>query len=1035
MQAAIVGFAIRFRGIVIALACLLAGYGLYALSLARYDVFPEFAPPQVAVQTEAAGLTPEQVELLVTRPIEHALNGVPGVRRMRSSSIQGLSIVTVYFDPASDIYRDRQVVAERLAGAASGLPRGVAPPGLTPLTSSTATVLVAGLTSGSRSLMDLRTAATWTIRPRLLAVPGVANVTVFGGDERSIQVQVRPDALIRYGIALGDVVAAARRAAGVRGAGFIDTPNQRIALHTEAPVTAADVGATVLRGGRAARITLADVARVVVAPVPPVGAASVNGRPGVVFNVTQQYGRNTVEVTRAVEAALRGLEPDLRAEHIVLHPALFRPASFIAAATGNVRDSLLAGGLLVVLVVLLFLADLRAAAVSCAAIPLSLLAAVVVLERLGATLNTMTLGGLAISVGVVVDDAVIGVENILRRLRENAQRGSARPLSGVLLDACLEVRSAIVYATFAVMLVVVPVMALSGIAGRLLGPLALAYLLAVLASLGVALTVTPALAMALLAARPQPAADPPLARWTRGRYERLLAGLARHPGPLAAAALVLTIAGCAALPFFGAAFLPDLREGHFIVHMTALPGTSLEASLRIGERVSAALRRLPAVRAVAQRVGRAELSEDTDGPQYSEFEVDLKPGLSGAETEAVQGEIRRALGGFVGVDFSVNTFLTERIEETLSGYTAPVVANLYGEDLDLLDAKAREIARVLSGLRGAAGVRVQSPGGMPQLDIRLRPADLRRWGFAPVPVLDGLRTAYQGEKVGQIYDGERVFDVLTLLDPALRGDVAAIGELPLRSPGGAYVRLRQLADIAQSPGRYRIRHEGARRVQTVTVDVEGIDPGSFVRAARAAIAARISLPAGGYLEFSGAARAQARSERDLLVNSLVAGVGIVLLLSFVTGHWRNLALILVNLPFALVGGALAVLAAGGVLSLGALVGFVALFGVSLRNSILMIAHYERLVRVEGRTWDLATSIRGAGDRLTPILMTSIVTALGVLPLALGMNAPGREIEGPMALVILGGLVTSMALNLLVLPALALRFGRFEGGAGSPAAGA
>jgi len=1029
MQAAIIAWAIRYRGIVIALAALLAAYGAWSLGGAKYDVFPEFAPPQVGIQTEAPGLAPEQVEILVTRPLENAVNGVPGVKTLRSTSIQGLSVITVFFDSASDLYRDRQVVAERLAGAAGELPQGVKAPEMTPLTSSTSTVLVIGLSSAKRSLMDLRDAAQWTVRPRVLAVPGVAKVAVFGGDERSIQVQVHPDALVRYGLGLNDVLAAARRATGVRGAGFVDTGNQRILLETRGQsLTAAEVGRTVLASRDGASIALASVADVLEAAEPPIGGATVDGEPGVVMDISAQYGTNTEELTRAVEAALGELAPTLAAQGIALHPDLFRPANFIATATGNVRESLALGGILVVAVVLLFLFNLRSAAISCAAIPVSLLAAVLVLERLGATLNTMTLGGLAISIGVVVDDAVIGVENIVRRLRENRRLAEPRPPARAVLEACLEVRSAIVYATFAVILVVLPVMTLSGIAGRLFAPLGLAYVLAVLASLAVALTVTPALAMALVAHRGLPEAQPPLARWTRGRYEALLARIAQHPKTLIAAALAFTAAGCAALPFFGASFIPELKEGHFIVHMAAVPGTSIAESMRIGARVDQALLALPVVRSVGQRVGRAELADDTWGPHYSEFEVDLKPGLSGEQAEAALEDVHKALAGFVGVNFAVNTFLTERIEETLSGYTAPVAVKIFGDDLDVLGSKAAELARILREVPGAADVQLASPPGLPQVTIALRRADVARWGFDPLEVMERIRTAYQGDVVGQAYQGNRVFNVITILDAASRADITGIRDLPLRSPGGVYVPLGRIADVYQGAGRYQVLHEGARRVQTVTANVRGTDVASFVAAAKRAVATKLELPPGSYLEFSGAAQAERRSRLDLAADSLVAGLGIVLLLSVVTRNWRNLLLVLANLPFALVGGVLAVLAAGGELSLGALVGFVALFGISLRNSILMIDHYERLVGIERLPWSLATAIRGAADRLIPILMTSIVTGLGVLPLALGMDAPGREIEGPMAVVILGGLLTSMALNLLVLPTLALRYGCFEASA-------
>ncbi len=1025
-QAAIIRFSIRFRGIVIALACILVAYGVYALGQAKLDVFPEFAPAQVSIQTEAVGLTPEQVEILVTRPIENAVTGVPGVQTLRSSSIQGVSVVTVFFASSSDIYRDRQVVAERLAAATQELPQGIPPPIITPLTSSTSRMLVIGLTSQTRSLRELRDVADWTVRLRLLAVPGVASVTVFGADKRSIQIQVHPDELIRYGLALEDVVNAARRATGVRGAGFVDTTNQRIVFQTEGQsLTPDDVGHTVLLSDGAASVRLSNVADVVEAAEPPIGGADIQGKPGVILNVAEQYAADTVEVTKRVEAALEELKPGLAADGITLIPDLFRPANFITIAVSNIRDSLFLGGILVIVVLFLFLFDLRTAAISCAAIPLSLLAATLVLERLGATLNTMTLGGLAIAIGVVVDDAVIDVENIVRRLRENARSAAPLPFARVILNATFEVRSAVVYATFAVVLVVFPVVTLSGLSGRLFAPLGFAYSLAVLASLIVALTVTPALAMALLPGRVPPR-DPPMVRWARTSYEALLGRLTTRPRSLMAAAAVFTISGCAALPFLGSELIPELKEGHFVVHMSAVPGTSLDQSLRVGSHVASTLLKLPAVRSVAQRAGRAEQSsEDTWGPHYSELEVDLKPDVSGDDAARAQVDIRRAFAGLVGVNSSVMTFLAERIEETLSGYTAAVVINVFGNDLDVLDQEAQEVARVVGEVRGATDVEVQSPPGLPQITIRLRKADLERWGFDSVAVLDLIRVAYQGDIVGQTYKGNQVVDVITILDDASRDNITKIGELPLRSPSGSYVALKEIADIFEATGRYQVLHEGARRVQTVTANVVGADVSSFVQAAKAAIAEKVQLSSGTYIQFAGTAEAQSRSRHDLIFNSLIAGVGIILLLSVVTRNWRNLLLILANLPFALVGGVLAVFVTGGLLSLGGMVGFVTLFGITLRNSILMIAHYEHLVEAEGMQWELKTAIKGASDRLIPILMTSIVTGLGILPLAIGRDDPGREIQGPMAIVILGGLLTSMALNLLVLPTLAVRYGRFE----------
>lgn len=1023
MISAIVRFSLRFRGIVLALACLFAGYGLYQASQARYDVFPEFAPPQVVIQTEAPGLSPEQVEVLVTQPIESAVNGVAGIDTLRSSSIQGLSLVTVVFSAESDIYRDRQVVAERLAGLAGLLPEGVKAPGLTPLTTSTSVVLVVGLTAEKRSLMDVRTEAEWTVKPRLLAVPGVASVVIFGGEVRQLQIQVDPARLVRYDLSLDEVLTAARRATGLRGAGFIETENQRLTLRTEgASLRPEDIARTLIRQSRGVSVTLGDAADVVEAPEPATGAASVMGDPGVILNVSAQYGANTAEVTRAVEGALAGLRPTLRTAGIELHGDLFRPANFIATAARNIGTSLALGALLVVVILFLFLMNLRTAAISCAAIPLSLLGAVVALEHLGLSLNTMTLGGLAIAIGAVVDDAVIDVENILRRLRENRLLAPPRPNLQVVLDASLEVRGAIVYATFAIGLVFLPVLGLTGVAGRLFGPLAIAFILAILTSLGVALTVTPALCLVLLP-RALSTEEPRFSAWLRQRYRQLLLHVEGHPRAVLAAVAIFTLAGLATLPFFGGGFLPELREGHFIIHLSTTPGTSLAESLRVGREVTNALLGTPYVRSVAQRVGRAEKADDVFGSHYSELEVELTP-FANERGEEAQAALRRVLAGFPGTTSSLKTFLTERVEETVSGYTASVVVQVFGSDLDALDRLAGRTAAILGKVRGATEVQVQSPPGMPELAIRLRRPDLLRRGLAPLDVLEAVATAYQGAVVGQVYDGNRVFDVAVVLLPTQRNDLAAVGNLPLRNQDGVFVALRDVADIYPSSGRYGVLHQGVRRVQTVTCNVAGRDVGSFAAEAKQKLAT-LALPAGYYFELGGAAEAQARSRHDLAIHAAVAGAGVVLLLSFVFGSGRNLALLLANLPLALVGGVLAALASGGQLSLGSLVGFVTVFGITLRNSMMLVAHFEHLVREEGLPWGLETALCGASERLVPILMTALVTAFGLLPMALASGSPGREIEGPMAVVILGGLATSTCLNLLILPALALRFGRFE----------
>jgi CzcA family heavy metal efflux pump len=1024
MLNAIVRFSLRFRGVVLALALAFLGYGIYSLTQADFSVFPEFAPPFISIQTESPGLSPEQVELLVTQPIENAVNGVTGIESLRSTSIQGLSVITVVFQNDSDIYRDRQLVAERLSTVAGLLPQGVHSPTMTPLQSTTGMVLVMGLTSDRQSLMELRTVADWALKPRLLAVPGVASVTIFGGEVKQLQVQFLPQKLVQYNLSLSDVVAAAQKATAVLGAGFVEDGNQRLILRPEGqPVTAEQIASTVLVRQNGANVTLGQVADVRDGAAPPFGAALVQGKTGVILNINAQYGSNIIEVTRQVEQALHELNPALQREGIVMQPDLFRPVNFINTSIHNIRNSLLLGAALVMLVLFLFLFDLRTAAISCTAIPLSLLASITVMDKMGFPLNTMTLGGLAIAIGEVVDDAVIDVENILRRLRQNAASENPRPVLDVVLSASLEVRSAVVYATFAVALIFVPVLTLSGLAGRIFAPLGIAYILSILASLVVALTVTPALSMILLTHRRLRAEEPPLVHWLRARYISVLEQIERAPALVIGFAALATVCGIATLPFFSTSFLPELHEGHYNVHMISVPGTSLAESLRRGRQLTAALMKLPFVRSVGQRVGRASLDDDTWGPHYSELEVDLKP-MSGDAEEDAEAKMRKTLAQLSGLSFSMQTFLTERIEETLTGYTASVVANIYGTDLDQLDREAEQVAHVLNGVPGARDVQMQAPPGTPEIAVALRAPELQHWGFDPVTVLQDVHTAYEGEQVGDVYEGNRVFGVDVILPPSLRNRVDAVSQLPLRNPEGVYVPLGQLARVYETSGRYAVLHDGARRVQTITLNVAGNNTTAFVRSAQREIAAKVKLAPGDYVQFTGTAEAERQSRRDLLAHSLLAGLGIVLLLSIVLMNARNLLLVLVNLPFALVGGILAVFAGGGMLSLGAMVGFVTLFGITVRNSIMLISHYEHLVSVEGREWGYRTAIDGASERLIPILMTALVTALGLLPLAIGSNAPGQEIEGPLAIVILGGLITSTALNLLVLPTLALRFGRF-----------
>ena len=1042
MMSALVRFSIRFYGVIIGLASLLVFYGIYSLSRANLDVFPEFSPTQIIIQTESPGLSAELVETLVSQPIETSIAGTVGVRDMRSQSIPGLSIVTVIFDEKTDIYRNRQVVAERLSTLTNQIPQGITP-NITPLTSSASTVLGFGLTSKKRSLMELRTLVDWTITPHLLAIPGVADVNVFGGEVRQFQVQIDPSKLLQYQLNINDVVAATQKATGVSGAGFIQNSNQRIVINTEGQASNIETLAkATIAHKNGLSIKLGDIGKVVEGAAPSISAAAVNGETGIYLSVQGQLGANTHAVTQAIEAALQELKPSLQNQQVTLHEGLFRPANFIDTALQGVRADILIGSVLVIAILFLFLFNARTAFISATAIPLSLLSAIVVLSYFNIGLNIMVLGGLAIALGEVVDDAIIDTENIFRRLRQNRLLTNPLPIQQVVYNASMEVRSSVLYATIIVVLVFMPLLTLSGVAGKLFAPLGFAYIMAILASLVIALTLTPALCYVMLGKANLDENDPPVIKLIKARYVKLLERIEKHYKAILGVSFLLIALGLGILPLFKSQFIPALHEGHFIMHMTAVPGTSEQESLRLGKQVAKVLGKIKGVKSVTQWVGRAQNGADTFGTHYSEFEIEIGT-LSGQEQDRVLADIREELAGetedkdndgvaqkniklgFVGVNFAINTFLTERIEETISGYAASIVINIYGQNLDALDRDAQKIAGLVASLKGASDVLVQSPPGTPQVVIRLRPDKLSTWGLQTTDVLATIRAANESVPVAQVYMGSRVVGVSVVLNEEARDDIEDLGNIPLFNPDGKILRLKDIAFITQESGRSKILHAGAKRIQTVTSNVQGRDVASFSAELKARIKAEVNLSAGNYLAFTGEAEANAQSREDLVVHSLLAGVAIFLMLYIAFGSLRNLLLTFVNLPFALIGGVLAALFTGGWISLGSLVGFVTLFGITLRNSIMLVSHYQHLVNAENCVWNLETCIRGASERLPSILMTALVTALGLLPLAIGSGQPGREIEGPMATIIVGGLVTSTILNLLILPTIMLHFGRFE----------
>ncbi len=1018
MLAALIEAAIRLRGAVVVLSILLCLYGGLRLSQVGVDIFPEFAPKQVVIQTEAPGLTAQQVEQRVTQPIETALGGLLGLVTLRSESIAGLSVVTAQFEDEADLTLARQQVGERLASLT--LPPGIGPPLPVPLSSSSATILTVGLTGAD--LMTLRDLADWTLVPRLRAVPGVADINVFGGGERELQIQLDPDLLMRHGLGFNWVLEAIEQALQRHGLGFVETPNQRLDLILDFDrFLPTRLGRLPIAHTDALPLTLDQVAEVQWAPAPAISAAQIQGRRGLVLMVIGQYGANTLAVSRTVEQALAEFEPLLAKQGIVLHPRLFRPADYIERALKSLSGHLAIGALLVIVVLCGFLGDWKSALISALAIPLSLLSAALILLEAAVNLNLMVLGGLAIALGEVVDDAIIDTENIFRRLRENRLAPNPRPPAPVVLAASLEVRGAVIYASLIVALVFVPLLTLGGVAGRLFAPLGQAYILAILASLGVALTLTPALGCLLLG-RTHQAGPAPLVRWLTPRYLRLLASLQRHPRLTFAAATLVCLAALASLPALGGRFLPELREGHFIVHTTSLPGTSLEASLHLGKQLTEAFLGLSGVVSVSQWAGRAERGADTYGSHYSEYEVRLEP-VSGRSQHQILEKLRGILERFPGIAFEANTFLTERVDETLSGYTAPIVVNLYGPDLAELDRLAQRTANLLSDLPGAREVRVRAQAALPQLAIAPRTEALALWGLSPAVLGQVLGSAYQGRIVGEVYQGNRRFPVSVILPPSLRKSPSALASLPIQSPGGKLIQLKQLAEIRQTEGRYNLLHRNAQRLQVVTASADG-DLDRLLRLLKQRVLKEVDFPPGFYPEFTGAAVEQRRAKQELIWHALLAGAGVLLFLYIALGSWRHTLLTLVNLPFALVGGVAAAWLQGGIVSVGSMVGFVTLFGITVRNAIMLIAHYRHLVLEEGLPWNAATAIRGAQDRLPAVLMTALVTALAMLPIALDSDNPGREIMGPMAGIIIGGLISSTSLTLLLLPQILVKWGKF-----------
>lgn len=1019
MLNSIVSWALNMRVLVVAAALALLFVGINATKNAPLDVFPEFAPPLVEVQTEAPGLSTEEVDSLVTVPLENSLNGLPFLKTIRSKSVLGLSSVVMIFNTGTDILKARQLVQERLNLAQNRLPAVVKPPVLMAPYSSLSRVLKVGLTSKTLDQMALSELAVWIMRPRLMSVPGVANVAIWGQRDRQFQVLVDPQKLRAAGVTLDAITKAAGDAAVISAGGFIDTPNLRLPVNQlSLIINADDLARTVVEFRNGAPIRLGDVAEVKIGNPPLIGDAVINDGDGILLIVEKQPWGNTLDVTTGVEKVLEDMKPALPG--VTIDSTIFRPATFIQLSIDHLTEALWLGCLLVVVVLALFLGDWRTTIISITAIPLSLAIALLLLRWRGETINTMILAGLIIALGEVVDDAIIDVENILRRMRQNALLANPLPKLKVVLDASLEVRSAVVYASVIIVLVFVPVFFLPGLAGTFFQPLALSYILAITASLAVALTLTPALSLMLLKVKPGTHRDALLSRGMKAIYRGILPVFARSPW-MALVILVLAFTGTGWVwhTQLKEEFLPSFKERDFLMHWLEKPNTSVEASKRITIAAATDLMKVPGVRNQGAHIGRAEVADEVVGPDFTELWISLDPAAPYDETIH---KVQTVVDGYPGLTRDLLTFLRERIKEVLTGASASVVVRIFGPELDQLRAHAAEVGEALKDVPGVSALKVEPQVLVPQITVKLRPDNAALHGLTAGQVRQAVTTLISGRKVGEVYQEQRVHDVTVWSVPSVRADYTTLRELLIETPAGGHVRLADVADLAIVPTPNAIKREGASRRIDVTCNVAtGQALGDVVREIEQRLG-KITFARGYHPEILGEWAERQSAQSRLLWLSLASLAGILVLLLADFQSLRLTLLIALTLPFALIGGVMAAWLGGGVLSLGSLVGFVTVLGIAARNGILLVSHYRHLQIEEAQPFGLALILRGSEERLIPILMTAATAALALLPLVLKGDVPGNEIERPMALVILGGLATSTLLNLFLLPALYARFG-------------
>ncbi len=1025
----IVGSSLRFRFLIVAVGIAMLAFGAAQLRAMPVDAFPEFAPPRVEVQTLALGLTAKEVEELINTPLEQTLTGIPGLEVIRSKAVPQLSSIELLFRPGTDLLRVRQLVQERVEAVTPSLPTWAAPPFIMPATSSTSRVIKIGMSSNTVGILDLSTIAYWKVRARLLRVPGVANVALWGEHLEQYMVEVDPRRMRAQGVTLEHVMESTSSAldAGllrfadghrIGTGGFVETSNQRLAVEHVLPiVTPNDLAQVAIAERDGQSVRLADVAQVKKGTQGLVGDAVVNGNPGLLLIVEKYPWGNTLDVTRGVEAALKEMEPGLPGIRFDTH--VFRAANFIETSLHNLTVSLLIGALLVVLVLGAFLFEWRTALISVTSIPLSLVAAALVLEARGETVNVMVLAGFVIALGVVVDDAIIDIENIWRRLRQHGAAATRRAKARIVLEASLEVRSPIVYATLIIIAALIPVYLLHSLTGAFFRPLVLSYGLAVLASLLVALTITPALSLILLSRGRLDHPDPFTVRALKRGYAAMLTRVIHRPRWAYVVVAVTAAAGLAVVPFLGESLIPTFKERDFLSHIITKPGTSLPEERRIVTTEQRQLATIPGVTHVGTHIGQAFLADETVGVNFGEHWIAMSDTAPYDETRAA---IEDTVAQLPGVFQNVETYLNERIDEVLAGSSEPIDVRIFGSDLKLIRQKADELREKIAELDGVDVAFVEFQEGVPQMEVKVNLAAAQRYGVKPGDVRRAAATLVESEEVGDIFRGGRAYDVHVWSTPETRKSVQSIYSLPIDTPGGGHVLLGQVARLQIKPLPNVIHHEQTQRVIDVFVGVKGRDLGSVARDVEETVE-NTSFPLGYHAEVLGEYQERQSAQKRLLLYGIGAALAIFLLLQASFGSFRLASLSFFTLPMALVGGALAAWLAGGVLSLGSLVGFYTVFGIAARNGILMINHFQYLEQEEGMSFGRALVLRGALERLSPILMTTLATGLALVPLVVSGDVPGHEIEHPLAVVVVGGLVTSTLLNLFVVPSLYLRFGR------------